>query len=57
MMWLDVDEKADMIEYINTNYERMKEHSLRVVVKLAQLRKGDAEFWKEEADVTELRRS
>jgi hypothetical protein len=57
MLGLAVDEKADIIDYINTNYERMKELSLRVVVKLAQLRKGDAEFWKEEADVTELRRS
>ena len=54
---LSVDEKDDIVEYINTNYERMKELSLRVVVKLAQLRKGDAQFWKEEADVTELRRS
>ena len=57
MLGLAVDEKADIIDYINTNYERMKELSLRVVVKLAQLRKGDCEFWKEEADVTELRRS
>jgi len=50
------DEKSDIIRYIDENYERMNELSLRVVVKLTQLRKGDPIYWREEADVTELRR-
>ena len=54
---LTSDEKSDIISYIDENYETMNELSLRVVVKLSQLRKGDPTYWREEADVTELRRS
>jgi hypothetical protein len=50
------DEQKDLMEYIYTNKNRLREMSLRMVLKIADLRKMNANKWKSYAESTCMKR-
>jgi ATPase family associated with various cellular activities (AAA) len=55
----DFEEGAseEIVEYMETNVKRLRELSLRTVLKLADLRKMSASSWKKIAEVTVMRKA
>jgi DNA-binding NarL/FixJ family response regulator len=49
--------KDEIIEFMDTNRERLRELSLRTVLKIADLRKSFPVQWKDMAEVTVMRRA
>ena len=49
-------EQKDLMEYIYTNKNRLREMSLRMVLKIADLRKMNANKWKSYAESTCMKR-
>ena len=52
----DEQEEKDLMEYIYTNKNRLREMSLRMVLKIADLRKMNANKWKSYAESTCMKR-
>ena len=52
---MTVEEQADLLEFINTNKGKLRELSLRMVLKLADLRVSFPQRWQEVAKVTCMR--
>jgi len=52
----DEQEQKDLMEYIYTNKNRLREMSLRMVLKIADLRKMNANKWKSYAESTCMKR-
>ncbi len=50
-------EQAELLEYINVNKKKLRELSLRTVLKIADLRKSFPTKWQSVAEVTCMRRS
>ena len=50
------NEKTEIVDYIVENRAKMRELSLRTVLKLADLRKMSAGTWKKIAEVTIIRK-
>lgn len=48
---LDVDEAMEVVEYIEDNYERLRELSLRAAIKLGNLRRASPD-WRKIANIT-----
>ncbi len=53
---LSDDDKEEIIQYIDTNKKKLRELSLRTVLKVADLHRSFRSSWKEIADMTVLRR-
>ena len=49
--------KDEILEFIDVNRERLRELSLRTVLKVADLRKSFPVNWKDMAEVTVMRRT
>lgn len=52
---LDIDGQADVLTFIEAYHPRMRELSLRSVIKVATLRKSKPETWEKLCRVTMLR--
>jgi hypothetical protein len=52
---MDDTAKADVVEFINANAERMRELSLRMVLKVADIRVSMPERWQAVVEVTCMR--
>ena len=50
------DEEAELMSFMIDNKDKMREISLRMVTKLADLKKSMASKWKRTAEVTCMRR-
>jgi len=50
------EDKLDIVEYIDVNKTKLRELSLRTVLKVADLHKSFPSSWREVADVTVLKR-
>jgi hypothetical protein len=50
------DEKTEIVDYIVENRAKMRELSLRTVLKVADLRKSFTDNWKAMAEVTVMKR-
>jgi hypothetical protein len=55
----DFEESAqqELLDFINTNKKKLRELSLRMVLKLADLRKSFPDRWQSVAEVTCMRRA
>jgi phosphotransferase system IIA component len=53
----DQIQKDEIVEFVVTNQERLRELSLRMVLKLADLRKGDPKNWQAMAKTTCMKRA
>ena len=51
------EDKADLMDYIYTNKNKLREMSLRMVLKIADLKKMNAKKWKSYAESTCMRRA
>ena len=49
---LDAEAEADMMEFIDENHDCLRELSLRMAIKLADIRKRNSKTWKKTARVT-----
>ena len=54
---LDDEAKKEVVEFINVNKARMRELSLRMVLKVADIRASMPTKWKAVAEVTCMRNS
>jgi hypothetical protein len=50
-------QKLELLDFIDTNKKKLRELSLRTVLKIADLRKSFPDRWKAVADVTVMRRT
>jgi hypothetical protein len=50
------DEKDEVVEFLDDNKSRLRELSLRTVLKVADLRKSFKDRWKDMANVTVMAR-
>ena len=51
------EDKTDLMDYIYTNKNKLREMSLRMVLKIADLKKMNAKKWKSYAESTCMRRA
>lgn len=52
---IDNTQKVEMMDWIEGNYENLRELSLRTILKLAAFRKGDPKGWRDIAEATMVR--
>ena len=50
-------EQSDLLDYIHTNRNKLREMSLRMVLKIADLKKMNGEKWKRYVEMTCMRRN